>query len=181
MQGRTNFRNSDLAMTEFDGVFAGKLRNSLSHKNVGGFEFLKYRETVSVQQIPPAKEETREKDHPKSARRLGDELAFLQQKLNSAKSSMKKSFCSPPSKKEISFDASDRDLRKSIIEQFTHSSPKPKNITTFSVNPYLSIKNNQYYLSEVVRAIHEKNSLAVEHITASIQFLKQCQERRESL
>jgi hypothetical protein len=94
---------------------------------------------------------------------------------------MKKSFISAPGKKETSFDGSDRDLRKSIIEQFTHASPKPKNITTFNVNPYLSIKNNQYYLSEVVRAIHEKNSLAVEHITTSIQFLRQCQDRRDSL
>jgi hypothetical protein len=58
MQGRANFRNSDLAMSDFDGIFGvmgGRLRNSLSHKNVGGFEFLKYRETVSVQQIPAVK------------------------------------------------------------------------------------------------------------------------------
>jgi hypothetical protein len=50
---------------------------------------------------------------------------------------------------------------------------KPKNITQFAANPYFTRKNSSlYYITEAVRAIHEKNSLAVEHICTSIQVLK---------
>jgi hypothetical protein len=52
-------------------------------------------------------------------------------------------------------------LRKTKKEQFISSQPKPNNVTTFNVNPYSSIKSSQYYLAEVIRARHEKNSLAV--------------------
>ena len=41
-----------------------------------------------------------------------------------------------------------------------------------SHNPY-SIRGNKYYLSEVIRAINEKNSLAMEHINQSMQMLLQ--------
>jgi hypothetical protein len=58
---------------------------------------------------------------------------------------------------------------------------KPKNITTFSVNPYSSFKQNQYYLAEVVRAVHEKNSLAVEHISTSLQILRQAEPVRAAI
>ncbi len=63
-------------------------------------------------------------------------------------------------------------LKKSKIEEFTNMMPKPKNISPLLVNPYNSIRNNYYYISEVIRAIHEKNSLAVEHIETSIIMLK---------
>lgn len=52
-------------------------------------------------------------------------------------------------------------MKKSQIEQFISSEPKPNNITTNSVNPYGCLKNNNYYLTEVIRARYEKNSLAV--------------------
>lgn len=51
---------------------------------------------------------------------------------------------------------------------------KPKNVTSFILNPYSSGKNNRYYITEAVRARHEKNSLAVEHITTSISILNSC-------
>ena len=47
----------------------------------------------------------------------------------------------------------------------TNVMPKPKNIMLTLVNPYsLSNKNSRYYVTEAVRAINEKNSMAVEHI-----------------
>ena len=52
---------------------------------------------------------------------------------------------------------------------------KPRNLKLPSSNPYLIGKNNHYYIAEAVRAMHEKNSMAVEHITTSISILKQCQ------
>lgn len=45
-------------------------------------------------------------------------------------------------------------LKKSRIEEFTNMMPKPKNIVPFLANPYNSIRNNSYYISEVVRAIY---------------------------
>jgi len=47
----------------------------------------------------------------------------------------------------------------------TNVMPKPKNIMPTLVNPYSSSnKNSRYYVTEAVRAINEKNSMAVEHI-----------------
>jgi len=42
--------------------------------------------------------------------------------------------------------------------------PKPKNILPTLFNPYNTSKNNRYYVTEAIRAINEKNSMAVEHI-----------------
>jgi uncharacterized protein YueI len=53
---------------------------------------------------------------------------------------------------------------------------KPRNVKLPSCDPYLTSKNNHYYIAEAVRAMHEKNSMAAEHITTSISILKQCQE-----
>lgn len=44
----------------------------------------------------------------------------------------------------------------------TNVMPKPKNIMPTLVNPYnLSSKNSRYYVTEALRAINEKNSMAV--------------------
>ena len=48
----------------------------------------------------------------------------------------------------------------------------PKNFKPNYKNPYSPRKHVTYYVSEVVRAVNEKNSLAVEHIGASIRILK---------
>ena len=41
------------------------------------------------------------------------------------------------------------------------SVPKPQNATIFKFNPYSPRGHNQYYVSEVVRAMNERNSLAM--------------------
>ena len=41
------------------------------------------------------------------------------------------------------------------------SMPKPKNYKPTYLNPYSPRRHNIYYVSEAVRAIHEKNSLSI--------------------
>lgn len=67
-------------------------------------------------------------------------------------------------------------MRKSRIGAVTNAVPKPSNVAVPTSNPYAFSKASKYYVSEVVRAIHEKNSLAVEHINASLLYMAQTQE-----
>lgn len=46
-----------------------------------------------------------------------------------------------------------------------------KNLKPFAFDPY-SPRHNTYYVSEVVRAYKEENSIAREHLVNSIQLLK---------
>ena len=52
------------------------------------------------------------------------------------------------------------------------SVPKPKDSHGFDTNPYSPRKHNIYYVSEIVRAIADKNSIAREHLVGSIKILK---------
>lgn len=51
------------------------------------------------------------------------------------------------------------------------SVPKPKDSHGFETNPYSPRKHNVYYVSEIVKAISDKNSLAREHLVGSIKIL----------
>ena len=60
------------------------------------------------------------------------------------------------------------------LSSFITSVPKPKNAKVFTLNPYSPRRHSIYYVSESIRAINEKNSLALEHINASIRIIKSC-------
>jgi hypothetical protein len=62
------------------------------------------------------------------------------------------------------------------VSQLITSQPKPANFHPLLSNPYHSKKYNSYYISEAIRAINEKNSLAIEHINASIKMIQSCME-----
>ena len=64
--------------------------------------------------------------------------------------------------------------KNSKIYSYVTQVPKPKNIKTFNMNPYSPRRHSIYYISEVVRSINEKNSLALEHVNASIKMMKAC-------
>ncbi|XP_031472923.1 uncharacterized protein LOC116245596 [Nymphaea colorata] len=71
---------------------------------------------------------------------------------------------------------------KSRLSNYTTNMPKPDNIRPISHNPY-TLKS-KYYLSELVRVIHERKSLAMDHISQSIQMLLQyrlCKLNQERL
>lgn len=50
--------------------------------------------------------------------------------------------------------------------------PKPKEAVGFSTNPYSPRGHNIYYVSELIRAVSEPNSLAKEHVKSAIRILK---------
>ena len=52
---------------------------------------------------------------------------------------------------------------------------KPKNFKPTYTNPYSPRHHSTYYVSECLRAINEKNSLAMEHISSSIRIIKSCE------
>lgn len=56
-----------------------------------------------------------------------------------------------------------------------NSTPKPKNFKPAYSNPYSPRRNAIYYISEAIRAVNEKNSLVVEHISGSIRIIKECE------
>jgi hypothetical protein len=49
--------------------------------------------------------------------------------------------------------------------------PHHKELKSFDFNPY-SPRHNTYYVSEIVRAYKEENSLAREHLINSMHLLK---------
>ena len=52
---------------------------------------------------------------------------------------------------------------------------KPKNVKIFNLNPYSPRRHSIYYVSETIRAINEKNSLALDHVNNSIKMMKACE------
>jgi hypothetical protein len=58
------------------------------------------------------------------------------------------------------------------ISSLVQSVPKPKECHGFETNPYSPRKHNTYYVSEIVRAIGDRNSIAREHLVGSIKILK---------
>lgn len=61
------------------------------------------------------------------------------------------------------------------VNHLVTSVPKPKNFKPTYINPYSPRRHSTYYVSEAIRAINEKNSLAVEHVSASIRIIKSCE------
>lgn len=58
------------------------------------------------------------------------------------------------------------------ISSLVQSVPKPKDSHGFETNPYSPRKHNIYYVSEIIRAISDKNSLAREHLVGSMKIIK---------
>lgn len=54
--------------------------------------------------------------------------------------------------------------------------PKPKNFKPSYSNPYSPRRHDTYYVSEAKRGINEKNSLIMEHISASIKIIRECEQ-----
>lgn len=89
-------------------------------------------------------------------------------------------------------EATSRDTKESMCESqlkernrlshYTTTVARPENIRPFSHNPYSP--RSKYYLTECVRAVNEKSSLALEHVSQSIQMLLQyrlCKLNQETL
>lgn len=58
------------------------------------------------------------------------------------------------------------------LQNLITAQPKPKEAVGFTVNPYSPRNHNIYYVSELVRAINQENSLAREHVKSAIKVLK---------
>lgn len=60
-----------------------------------------------------------------------------------------------------------KDPLKEVVSQVSYK----KNLKPMAFDPY-SPRHNTYYVSEIVRAYKEENSLAREHLVSSMQLLK---------
>lgn len=79
----------------------------------------------------------------------------------------------------INKDISDSNITKKIrekkVDSFANKYSKPKILSTSERKPYSPRNNSLYYINEVVRAINEKNSLALNHVNTSIKMMKACE------
>jgi hypothetical protein len=63
-------------------------------------------------------------------------------------------------------------MGKSKIEDFTNIEQKPKHLVKLASDPFKNNKKKNYFISELIRARNENNSLAIEHLNMTIQIMK---------